>query len=250
MHATLKNKKTGRLSLTHTKTCRPHALRERIKRLSLCSAAEQQLVSIHVRSSRRSASHYWAGVFSITTTFRSCLPCSLLMRPAPRHYLCQASIAPSPSPSLRLVFLRRLRENEAESFAVPQTLQASKSASWEALQRPPQPGRNCSVIELCDNNTFFSLISYQRWIINTIIIMPSHQQRSTDTSTPLPPELTCSFRSFHTVLLRLLCLYFEFSMAHPPLCLCSVWKTGPFCESWVEGSEEYKFIWLAWGLWH
>lgn len=67
---------------------------------------------------------------------------------------------------------------------------------WGAPQRLSLPGRNCGVIELRDNNTFFSLISYQRWIINTIIIVPSHQQRSADASTLPSPELTCSFTRF------------------------------------------------------
>lgn len=71
---------------------------------------------------------------------------------------------------------------------------------WGALQRLSLPGRNCAVIELRDNNTFFSLISYQRWIINTIIIVPSHQQCSTYCTLPRsrhwswPALSLCSFR--------------------------------------------------------
>lgn len=97
---------------------------------------------------------------------------------------------------------------------VLQTPQASQiKLQWGALQRLSLPGRNCAVIELLDNNTFFSLISYKRWIIKTIIIVPSHQQRSADASTPPPPELTCCFTRLSLPLARQL-LSFHLFYSH------------------------------------
>lgn len=103
----------------------------------------------------------------------------------------------------------------AESFSgPPDAAGLPNQLQWGALQRLSLPGRNCGVIELRDNNTFFSLISYQRWIINTIIIMPSHQQRSADASTLPPPELTCSFTRFSFLSIALVPLIlFPFPLA-------------------------------------
>lgn len=103
----------------------------------------------------------------------------------------------------------------AESFSgPPDAAGLPNQLQWGALQRLSLPGRNCGVIELRDNNTFFSLISYQRWIINTIIIMPSHQQRSVDASTLPPPELTCSFTRFSFLSIALVPLIlFPFPLA-------------------------------------